>query len=288
MKAGLVLVGLLALVLSGCANMDLKNLKAEDIQGLLQVGSAAVDASRDITEEQEHYLGESVSARLLAKYPLLENRPLTSYVNLVGATVAASSDRPDIPFHFAVLDSPEVNAFAAPGGYVFVTRGSLEHMRSEDQLAAVLAHEVGHVCARHAVKSIQQAKWKQVGTLSAKVGLSMSGADPGMVKLLDEVSNSLVDTLVFKGFSRAEEREADRLAVAYCARAGYDPQAMVDYLAVLGHGGSEGTLASLSRTHPAPAEREANVKEAIAEGKRPAQNEEAAARRLARFKRQAL
>ncbi len=222
------LAALLVLFAASCANIadSIANNPMGALQSAGRIGQAAAKASQDITEEQEMYLGRSVSARLLAQYKLLNNAKLHKYVNLIGTTVAMVSDRPDIVYHFAVLDTPEINAFAAPGGYIFVTKGMIDSLENEEELAAILAHEIGHAAAKHSLKSIKSALWQQVVVITAKEGARHGGVNPELLSLFDQITDKVVSTLVTVGYDQTMEFEADALGQTFAARAGYDPQAL--------------------------------------------------------------
>ncbi|MBU1739964.1 MAG: M48 family metalloprotease, partial [Proteobacteria bacterium] len=220
-------------------------------------GSAA-EAMREVTPEQEMYLGNMVAARILHRYPLYQNEPVQDYVNLVGTVVAARSSRPDIPYRFAVLDTPEINAMAAPGGVIFITRGLLATMRNEDELACVLGHEIAHVAGRHAIRMIKKARWQQVAAITAREGLAATGRAPSaLVNLAGKMTDRIMDVLLKGGYDRAFEYEADKKGRLFAARAGYDPAALAVLVAriktKMARGG--GMLASLGATHPDPDDR---------------------------------
>src|SRR2546427_12790257 len=151
-------------------------------QGFTGVNPADVHgATTDIDKPEEIELGRSVATALGSRYRLLREEPLTRYVALVGTAVAMQSDRPDLRYYFGVLDTDEVNAFAAPGGYVFITRGTLALIRDEATLAGVLGHEIGHIALRHHVETIKDQKKaavsKGIGTTAFQIG---SGFIPGV------------------------------------------------------------------------------------------------------------
>jgi len=196
------------------------------LQSATRIGQAAVEASKEITEEQEIYLGRSVSAKVLARYKLLRNPRLHKYINLVGTSVAMVSDRPDLTFHFAVLDTKEVNAFAAPGGFIFITLGTIKAMKDEEELAGVLGHEVGHACAKHSLKSIKKGMWKKVAVITAQEGARHKGVNPELLDLFGQVTDKVLDSLLTVGYEQPMEFEADRLGQAYATRAGYDPSGL--------------------------------------------------------------
>jgi predicted Zn-dependent protease len=262
MKRTIVVVALgsvLALMLWGCAGVSsVVSRYVPYGHHLVRVAGSAADAMREVTPEQEMYLGNIVAARILYKYPLYRNEAVQQYVNLVGTVVAAKSDRPDLPYRFAVLDTMEVNAMSAPGGLIFITRGLLDLMRTEDELACVLGHEIAHVAGRHAIRMIKKAQWQQVAAITAREGLSATGRAPAaLVNLAGRMTDRIMDVLLKGGYDRAFEYEADKMGRVYAARAGYDPAALSILVARIkgrmSH--TDGALASLTATHPAPTDR---------------------------------
>ena len=249
-----VLILVFALTLGACGTIQESVTKDPigALKSLTRIGSAAAKASREITEEQEMYLGRSVSARILSQYKLKNDRSLHKYVNLVGNTVAMVSDRPDLKFHFAVLDTDEVNAFAAPGGYIFITYGMISRMKNEEELAAILAHEIGHVCARHSLKSVKGDLWKQVAVITAQEAGKHGGVNPQLLGLFGQATDKVVGTLVTVGYSQPMEFEADALGQLYAIKAGYDPESLSEYLTQMNeraNGRDKGLNARLG-THP--------------------------------------
>jgi predicted Zn-dependent protease len=204
----------------------------------------------DMDEPEEVELGRSIAAAVGARYTVARDRDLTRYVALVGNTVAAVSDRPDLRYYFAVLDSDEVNALAAPGGFVFVTRGALALMPDEAALAGVLGHEVGHVALRHHAESIKASKQKSLAVMGLQQGLSFTrvGAFSG---LIGATADALAEQIILKGHSRGEEMESDRVGFQYAARAGYDPGGLREFLAALAaKGAGDAGAAKFFSTHP--------------------------------------
>lgn len=180
-----------------------------------------------MSEQQEIQMGAQANQDVLKEYAALDNPALQAYVNDVGQRLAKQSQRPDLAWHFTVVDSPDVNAFALPGGYVYITRGLMAYLNSEAELAGVIGHEIGHVTARHGVR---QQSASTVAGLGAVLGSILV---PGMN---NQASASLLQTLAHAwtaGYGRDHELEADRLGAAYLAKAGYDPQAMVEVIGVL-------------------------------------------------------
>jgi predicted Zn-dependent protease len=222
----------------------------------------AAEASRPINDSEEYYVGRAVAARILGQYKLDQNPKLTRYVNEVGDTVARKSTRPN-PFrgyHFAVLDTEELNAFAAPGGLIFITRGLIKTCKNEDQLAAVLAHEVGHVAHRDGINSISKARWTQVFTaMGAEAARQYGGVAGNLVTLFEGSIDDVFKTIVVNGYSRQAEEAADAAAVTTLNRAGYDPNALVALLTTMEAKG-KGKTSGIFKTHPPTSERLAKVK----------------------------
>jgi outer membrane protein OmpA-like peptidoglycan-associated protein len=222
---------------------------------IAQQGDTVKGAFADIDEPQEIEIGRAVTAAIGKNYRLVRDRDLTRYVAFVGNAVAARSDRPDLRYYFAVLDSPEVNAFAAPGGFIFVTKGALAVMKDEATLAGVLGHEVGHVALRHGVATIKSQNQKQLVLLAGQVGLSQTsmGAYSGAISA---AADTIAEQLVLKGFSRAEESEADKVGFRYAADAGFDATGLRDFLsALLERGSKESAIGKFLSTHPGTEDR---------------------------------
>lgn len=177
-----------------------------------------------MTEEQEIALGRQYSPQILKETPAYDNPELAAYVQRIGAQVAAQSHRANLIYRFTVLDSQDVNAFALPGGYIFITRGLLAYLNSEAELAAVLGHEIGHVTARHSVRQ------QSTATATGLIGAVLAGATG--VQGAGELAN-IASTALVRGYGREHELEADRLGAEYLARSSYDPQAMLRVIRVL-------------------------------------------------------
>ncbi len=214
----------------------------------------ALEDLRAADIEAEISFGRDIAARILGRVPLLDDLTLNRYVTLVGRALALHGNRPELIYRFAVLDSPEVNAYSAPGGYIFVTRGALDRMQDEAELAAVLAHEIAHVNLRHIVRRIRLRGREQdgLGSLARLVG---GGQDTARVAFSQAVDKTM-ELLFVSGYNRQDELEADAEATLMLAAAGYDPTALKRYLARLGenphrvgktHPGSRERLAALQR-----------------------------------------
>jgi len=177
-----------------------------------------------MSEEQEISLGRQANSLILKETPVYEDPELERLVQQVGEELASHSHRPELFYRFTVLDSTAINAFALPGGYIYITRGLLAYLNSEAELAAVLGHEIGHVTARHSVR--QQSTAAVTGILGAVVAAS-TGVQ-GVNTLTDMASTAIV-----RGYGRDHELEADRLGAEYLAKSGYDPEAMLEVVGIL-------------------------------------------------------
>jgi predicted Zn-dependent protease len=258
-----LMIAALSLLLMGCAEVTKVGTEIGYQQGLISkeakekinLGAEQAEAaSRPMTTEEEYYLGRAVAAEILGRYPLYSNEKKTRYVNEIGAVVALSSDMPITygGYHFAILDTDEVNAFACPGGTIFVTRGMLARAQNEDEVAAVLAHEVGHVNHRDGANSIQRSRWVQVVTTLGTAGATVLGGKD-IAKLTDLFAgsvNDVVKTIVVNGYSRDQELAADQSALVFLRRAGYDPNALTAYLGRLAKDQSGGASKGFFSTHP--------------------------------------
>jgi predicted Zn-dependent protease len=217
-----------------------------------------IKSFESITPEQEYYIGRTVGATLLEKYRPYENRAADEYLNLLGQALAQASDRPETfgGYRFLILDSDEINAFAAPGGLIFVTRGMIDCCAQEDALAAVLAHEIGHVELKHGLRAIRTARFTSALTTLAAEGVkTFGGAD--LAELTESFEGSVSDitsTLVNNGYSRALEQQADQAAVVILRRVGYNPAGLLDMLGVMERRLKPGGL-DFARTHPSPQSR---------------------------------
>lgn len=261
--AHLMLAGAGASVLSGCQTVNQLATLAdpylnEDGRTMMNILVSAGDAFTTLDPEQEYYLGRSVAAQLMTDYKPWNNTTANNYINLVGRCVSCASGLPETfgGYHFQILDSDELNAFSAPGGLILITRGMLRCCKTEDELAAVLAHEVGHTSARHGVRSIQGSRITSLATMVGVEAVRREGND-NLVKLVNIFEGSLDDvtnTLVTSGYSRSYEREADAEASKMMAKVGYDPRALVSLLETMDSRLTPGGT-DFARTHPTPESR---------------------------------
>ncbi len=208
-------------------------------------------ANTEIDEPQEIMLGEGIASNLLGAAPLLDNAEVQRYVNRVGRWLALQTERPDLPWLFGVLDDNDVNAFATPGGNVFVTKGLLVRMHSEAELAGVLAHEISHVLRKHHVQAIKKGAQAELLTDLANDAIRKKGGDPRLTKLV-----SAGTEVYARGLDKNDEYEADRMGVVIAARGGYDPYGLPAMLQTLQSlNPNDSSLALMFKTHPALGER---------------------------------
>ena len=214
------------------------------------------------TLEDGYYLGRAVAANILTAYkPYTQNQELTRYVNRICQTLVINSPKPAAfkGYYAIILDTPEYNAFASPGGHIFITRGLVEAAVSEDTLAAVVAHELAHIQLQHGLNMISDMSLSGEAATMAKRAAELSG-NPGAQRLMTFRSSvsGIIDTMMKNGYSRTQEYAADREAAAILTASGYDPEALVEILKVLQRvqGSQRG---GFNTTHPTPAERITNV-----------------------------
>jgi predicted Zn-dependent protease len=226
-----------------------------DLGRLLGAGRDLAAAATGVEEKEEIEIGREIAGRVLGAAPLVPDPELQAYVNRVGRWIASQAERPDLPWRFGVIDSPAINAFAAPGGYVLITRGLYEILDSEAQLAGVLGHEIGHIVRRHHITVMQKSAAVSAGARLAQQSRS-------------QFINNLIGTgaeVFARGLDKSAEFEADRIGVVLAARAGYSPWGLIEVLHKLAaRGAGDSSLALLFKTHPAPGERLERLGEVLA------------------------
>ena len=250
MSRARVVLAVSLVALAGCGGMDLSGLNIGGIPvgGIVQTTSLVAGSTVDMDEPEEIELGRATSAIIGSRYPLLRDEALTRYVALVGNAVALRSERPDMRYYFGVLDSDDVNAVAAAGGYIFVTRGALALMRDEATLAAVLGHEVGHIALRHHDATIKQSKRKAAAVSGVQTGASFTSA--GQFNQFIGLGADALGGLALKGFSQKEEGASDVVGFKYAVAAGYDAAGLRDFLKTLQTQGSQPGIKQFVSTHP--------------------------------------
>lgn len=253
----------------GVATGTIDTNQAASIQRTAQ---AVQKSFEDITPEQEYYIGRAVAAVVLDSYPPYQEEKVNGYLNLLGQSLALASERPETfgGYHFLALDSQEINAFAAPGGLILVARGLLRCAGSEDEVAAILAHEIAHVAARHGLQAIKKSRITTALTSAALTGAQLAAPEE-MAKLTQAFEDSIQDitsTLINNGYSREFERQADAMAVEILKGLGYNPWALVRVLQVMETRMKPGGP-GFAKTHPDPKDRIRLVERQLA-GTRPA------------------
>ncbi|HEY6096074.1 MAG TPA: M48 family metalloprotease [Gallionellaceae bacterium] len=209
-----------------------------------------------VSQENEIAIGRQIAGNLLGASPLVKDAKLQKYVNNVGRWVAAQSERPELPWHFGVIESNDINAFAAPGGYIFVTRGLYAQLQNEAELAGVLAHEIGHVIRQHHLKILQQSSLMELGSQALAKGVGDNEKAQKLIGSGAEVAARSLD--------KKAEFEADRIAVVLATRAGYDAFAFPEVLQQIGHVSKDDDRVSLLfKTHPHPDERLEKLSDAM-------------------------
>lgn len=215
------------------------------------------------SEQDEIEIGKQTDVQIRSQYGIYDDPALNGYVHRVGTTLAPHTHRPHLVYHFAVLDSPVVNAFAIPGGYVYVTRGILALMRSEAELAVVLGHELGHVNARH---SIHRMSEQMVFGLGLALGSALNKTVADIAGLA-----GVGIQLLFLKYSRDDERQADQLGIEYSRKGSYNPGEMIDFFASLekmGDLSGQHSIPGFLSTHPLTSERIQNTKNMLLESDR--------------------
>jgi predicted Zn-dependent protease len=211
-----------------------------------------------VSESEEIQMGREADPQITASLGLVDDPELQAYVSRIGMRLAEVSERRNLPWSFKVVDDPIVNAFALPGGFIYVTRGILAHFDSEAELAGVLGHEIGHVTARHSASQISRQQLQQIG-----LGVGMIFSET--VREYGSLAAAGLQ-LMNLSYSRGDETQADELGLRYIGRLGYDPEAMVGVFQMLAQvgGGAEGRIPQWQLTHPYPENREAHIREIIA------------------------
>ena len=252
MKSSSLLIRTVAIVLflitNGCTSLKratnasgnyvLDLVGVTPAKSIFNAGDGIVQSLKNPTPEEEYYLGRAVAASILTHYRELNNPALTEYLSKVGLVLSGFSATPATfgGYHFVVLDSDEINAVAAPGGFVFISKGMLEIIPDEDALAAILAHEVTHVAKSHGVKSLSDAKLKEALTSVGKIAGSVECSEvlAQAAAVFDQAVKDIADTLLKNGYSRELEFEADAGSEKILLASGYDASALYRVLQIVG------------------------------------------------------
>lgn len=297
-----------ALFLTSCASLPTlgklgKILDSPAGEAIFASVESIQNAAEDITPENEYYIGRSVAAAITAQYPVYKGAPeMTAYLNAICGAITMNSDMPFLYRNYcvAILDTDEINAMATPGGHIFVSRGLIRAVNSEDALAAVIAHEVAHIQLKHSISAIKTSRITGAVAQSAKatamVGVIVANdklekekgfgfSEDQMETILEatssfsDITNEIAEKLVNSGFSKSQEYDADAKALTLMADAGYDPEAMIEMLSMIPTGGKHGWDA----THPKPENRIDEVEDALEDMDLPYISSSARALRKARF-----
>jgi predicted Zn-dependent protease len=247
---------------SASGSMELLN---QDIAGAFSQMDKSMESSNDeLTYEDEYYLGRAVAAYILGNYRVYTREPnLTRYVNKICQTLVINSPQPVLynGYHVIILDSPEFNAFATPGGHIFLTLGLVRAAKSEDALGAVIAHELAHIQLHHAVSLLKDVRVTQDLTDVSKraSNIAIRYATPREREIFFKTNvTDMINTMIINGYAQRQEFEADAAAVKLLRQAGYEPSSLVEVLRVLqGIQGSQ--PGGFNTTHPTPAQRLSNV-----------------------------
>ncbi len=292
LRMGLTGVGLTA------SSMLLQGFGFGDISSVLSTASKYADSAtksfnavtkalEDITPEQEYYIGRTIGAIILNRYEPFDHVPTVHYINQLGQALSRFSDLPELydGYHFMVLDSQDINAFATPSGLIFVTRGMLRCCTSEDSLAAVLAHEIGHVQHKHGLQSIEKDRITKATSILAIEGTkSFANSDlANLTSTFEDSINDISSTMINSGYSRVFEDEADEAAVMILQRVGYSGRGLIDMLTIMKQNLKPDGL-DFAKTHPSPESRIENVKKLLKSGDKLVSNDARTARFQAAMK----
>ena len=246
---------LLALLLASLLATPALAQRSLDIGSIFEAGKtlAQSEAVGSMSEQQVVAIGRDITASTLGAYPLVRDEKLQRKLNSIGLWVALQSDRPNLPWRFAAVESKAINAFAAPGGTVMITRGMLDAVSNEAELACVIGHEIGHITRKHHLTVLQNSlRTRGVADLA----LTASGKNTELNKMLLNEGKEIFT----KGLDRSAESEADADGVLLAAKAGYDPGACLAFMQRLASmKGDSNALASLYKTHPSAADRAADI-----------------------------
>ena len=191
------------------------------------VALAIVSTACGVSQQQEIEIGQANVQQINQQLPIINDQEANRYINVLGDSIARLTDRPDLPWTFYIVNAKEINAFAVPGGFIYVNRGLIEHTQQLDQLAGVLGHEIGHVVKRHSVKQMNQMNAAQVGVGLACVLTSVCNSGVGQTAI------NVAGTAVFAKFSRDDEREADDVGIDNVVRAHIHPKGIPEMFQIL-------------------------------------------------------
>jgi beta-barrel assembly-enhancing protease len=235
----------------------LKNVVKSNVAGKNSAEGKQNFNWRNPSQQEEILIGRQIMGNLLGSAPLVRNETLQEYVNQVGRWVASQSERADLPWRFGVIESEDINAFSAPGGYVVITRGLYRKLENEAQLAGVLAHEIAHIVRKHHLKLLQKSRMLDMG--SVLLGRQLGKGNQIIQKAIGSGAEVYARSL-----DKDAEYEADRMGVTLAIRAGYEPYGLPEILQIIGQTSrDESSVALLFKTHPHPDDRLIKLDDAI-------------------------
>jgi predicted Zn-dependent protease len=224
------------------------------------VALAVVSTACGVSQQQEIEIGQSNVQQINQQLPIINDPEANRYINVLGDSIAKLTSRPDLPWTFYIVNSPEINAFAVPGGYIYVNRGLIEHTQQLDQLAGVLGHEIGHVVARHSVKQMNQMNAANIGVGVACVLTSVCNSQVGQAAI------QVGGAAVFAKFSRDDEKEADDIGIENVVRAHIHPKGIPEMFQILldTRTSNPGLVDGWFASHPTEEDRIADTQSRIA------------------------
>ncbi len=221
-----------------------------DFQKAIDIAKSAQQATKTIDQPEEIQIGHGIAMNILGASPLLPDNRVQQYVNEVGRWLSLQTERPDLPWQFGVLDSTDINAFATPGGTIFITNGLFQRLNSESELAGVLAHEMVHVLRKHHLAALQKSARMDIA--SELAGEALKDKDN---PVLDKAIKAGTEVYA-RGLDKDDEFEADRMGIVIATRAGYDPYGLPAVLQMLdAFNPQDSSLALMFKTHPSPHDR---------------------------------
>lgn len=233
-------------------------ISSQQADSIKRSAKAASQAFEEFTPENEYYIGRTITANILSRYRVYRNSGALTYINVLGQTLARASDKPETfnGYHFLILDTEEINAFAAPGGLILVSRGLIGCCSNEDELASVLAHEIGHIQLGHGMAAIRAGRYTSLGrVVGVEVAKNLGGEQLAQAAaIFDDTVGDIMKSLVDTGYQSSQEYDADEAAVAILERVGYDPTALAGMLKQMDRrlGPQSG---GFGKTHPTPQKR---------------------------------
>lgn len=267
----LTIIIILFSILNSCQTVGYLSMIGADV-GLLtesqadaikRSAEAGEKAGEEFTPEQTYYVGRAVGATVLSSYDVLDDYESTLYINKIGLALSYFSDKPETfgGYHFLILDSEEINAFATPAGHIFISKGMLRLTKNEDDVAAILAHEISHVVLEHGISAIKKARMTSFFTTIGTSALKELGNEEisELTEVFEDSISDIASVLINSGYSLESEKEADEGTITILEKAGYDPHALIRVLNRMGYvtkpGGS-----GFGKTHPEPSKRVDDIK----------------------------